>query len=174
MLELIRQSFANQYGAALKMLEEAIGQCQSEQWMGKVGRVAFWHVSYHVLFCTDMYLSAEIGKFKPQAFHREDYNFLERQPFPPFKKVVADQPYDKATLLGYVKICRGKVIEGLSKETEATLAGPSGFDWIPFSRAQLHLYNIRHIQHHTGGLNAFLNREQGKGAAWVGTDLLIK
>jgi hypothetical protein len=173
MLNLIRQTIANQYGAALKMLEDAIQQCQSEQWMGKVGKVAFWHVSYHVLFCTDMYLSPKIAKFRPQAFHREDYNFLERQPFPPFKTVVADQAYEKATLLDYVKICRKKAGECMQSETEPTLAGPSGFDWIPFPRAQLHLYNIRHIQHHTGGLNAFLNREQGKGAAWVGTDALM-
>jgi len=173
MLDLIRQSIANQYGAGLKMVEDAIEQCQAEQWTGKVGKVAFWQVSYHVLFCTDMYLSPEISRFKPQPFHRENYNFLERQPFPPFKKVVADQPYDKATLLGYVKTCRKRVIECMKGETESILAGPSGFHWIPFPRAQLHLYNIRHIQHHTGGLNAFLNRTQGKGAAWVGTDQLL-
>ena len=173
MLDLFRQSIANQYGAALKMLEDAIEKCQPEQWTALVGKVHFWHVSYHVLFCTDMYLSPDIAQFRPQPFHRESYNFLEREPWPPFKKVVADEPYEKPVLLGYVKTCRSKVVKSVKKETESTLAGSSGFDWIPFPRAQLHLYNLRHIQHHTGALNAFLSRTQGKGAAWVGTDKLI-
>src|SRR5258706_2401802 len=173
MLDLFRQSIANQYGAALKMLEDCIGKCEPQNWTAKVGQVPFWHVAYHVLFCTDMYLSASLAEFRPQPFHRENYNFLERQPWPPFKKVVADQPYDKPILLDYVATCRNKVIESMRRETEATLAGPSGFDWIPFPRAQLHLYNIRHIQHHTGGLGAFLGRTQAKRAAWVGTDALL-
>src|SRR2546430_17639067 len=100
MLELFRRSMANQYGAALKMLEDAIDKCQSEQWTAKVGQVPFWHVSYHVLFCTDMYLSRSIVGFRPQPFHRGSYNFLEREPCPPFKKVIANQLSDKATLLG--------------------------------------------------------------------------
>ena len=118
MLELFRRSMANQYGAALKMLEYAIEKCQSEQWTAKVGQVSFWHVSYHVLFCTDMYLSASMAEFRPQPFHRESYNFLEREPWPPFKKVIADQAYDKPTLLGYVATCRSKVIESVKRETE--------------------------------------------------------
>src|SRR5213075_460142 len=158
MLNLFRKSMANQYGAALKMLGEGISKCKSENWKTKVGKVAFWHVAYHVLFCTDMYLSSAIEQFVPQPFHREDYNFLERQPFPPFKEVVPDRPYDKATLLGYVNTCRSKVIESVKRETESSLEGPSGFHWIPFSRAQLHLYNLRHIQHHTGALSSFLGR----------------
>jgi len=173
MLELFRQSMANQYGAALKMLENCINECQEENWTAKVGQVAFWHVSYHVLFCTDMYLSAGEKQFRPQAFHRQSYNFLEREPWPPFKKVVADQPYDRATLLGYVETCREKVIQSVKQETESSLEGPSGFDWIGFPRAQLHLYNLRHIQHHTGALGAFLARTQGKSTGWVGTEALI-
>jgi len=173
LIELFRKSMADQYGAALKMLEDAIGKGDEHNWMGPVGKVAFWHVSYHVLFCTDMYLSASEAEFRPQAFHRKNYNFLEREPWPPFKKVVADQPYDKPTLLGYIEICRKKVIESVKRETESTLEGPSGFGWIPFSRMQLHLYNLRHIQHHTGGLSAFLGRTLGKSTGWVGTDALL-
>src|SRR4051812_25013319 len=113
MLELLRQSLAAQYGAALKMLDAAITECQSKNWPAKVGQHPFWHVAYHVLFCTDMYLSPSEAKFHPQPFHREHYNFLEKLPFPPFTKVLADQPYDKQTLVGYVTTCRAKVIGAL-------------------------------------------------------------
>jgi hypothetical protein len=173
MLDLFRQTLITQYGAALKMLEDCIEKCQADHWTESVGKFPFWHVAYHVLFCTDMYLSPSIAEFAPPPFHREDYNFLGRQPWPPFKEVVADQPYEKPTLLDYVNICRFKVLESMRKETESSLAGQSGFDWIPFPRAQLHLYNIRHIQHHTGGLGVFLGRMPGKGPAWVGTHLLL-
>jgi hypothetical protein len=110
MLELFRQSIANQYGAALKMLEDCINKCEAKNWTAKAGKIPFWHVAYHVLFCTDMYLSGSLAEFRPQPFHRESYNFLEREPWPPFKPVVADQPYDKPILLGYVGTCRSKVI----------------------------------------------------------------
>jgi hypothetical protein len=32
------------------------------------------------------------------------------------------------------------------------LDAASGFDWLPFNRFELHLYNMRHLQHHTGQL----------------------
>jgi len=174
MLDLFRQTIANQYGAALKMLGDAIDKCEAKHWEAKVGQFPFWHVSYHVLFCTDMYLSPTFAKFKEPEFHKKNYNFLGKLPWPPFQEVVADEPYKKAVLSGYVETCRGKVVKVVGKETEASLAGPSGFDWIGFPRAQLHLYNLRHIQHHMGALNAFLARTQGKGAAWVGTDSLLQ
>jgi hypothetical protein len=174
MLELIRRTIASQYGAALQMLENAIEKCPAKQWTQKVGTSPFWHVAYHVIFCTDMYLSSSSRSFKPQSFHRKNYNFLTRLPWPPFEPVVADEPYEKAVLLKYVQICRDKVVKVISKETQASLAARSGFDWLSFPRTQLHLYNIRHIQHHTGALNAFLWRSGFEGGQWVGSKALLK
>ena len=51
-----------------------------------------------------------------------------------------------------------KAIEVVSNETEPTLAGPSGFSWRKCSRLELHIYNIRHVQHHTGQRSAYLRR----------------
>jgi hypothetical protein len=62
--------------------------------------------------------------------------------------------------------------EGVAKETARSLAGESGFPWIPFPRLELHIYNIRHIQHHAGQLGAFLRRNKVKGVGWVGTHAL--
>src|SRR3954467_599773 len=174
MLELIRRVIANQYGAALKMLENTIEKCPQKQWTEKVGQSPFWHVAYHVIFCTDMYLSKSSRSFKPQSFHKKNYNFLRRLPWPPFKEIVADEPYEKSVLLGYISTCRAKVVKVMSKETQESFAAPSGFDWLSFPRAQLPLYNIRHIQHHTGGLNSLLWRSGQEGAQWVGSSALLK
>jgi hypothetical protein len=88
--------------------------------------------------------------------------------------VVADEPYEKVVLIKYIEFCRQKVVKVISKETEKSLAGKSGFDWLSFPRLQLHFYNIRHVQHHTGAMNAFLWRNGGEGSQWVGSKALLK
>ncbi len=64
----------------------------------------------------------------------------------------------KDDTLGYVEVCRAKLLETMASETATSLEGPSGFSWLPISRGELHLYNIRHIQHHTGQMSAHLRR----------------
>jgi len=41
MLDLFRQTIANQFGAALKMLGDAIDKCQAEHWSASVGKLLF-------------------------------------------------------------------------------------------------------------------------------------
>jgi DinB family protein len=169
MLPLVRTTLSRQYGAALKMLAGCVKGCSTDHWQQAVGNFPFWHVAYHVLFYTDLYLSKNDGAFRPQGFHRPDYQVMGSQAWPPYKKVVADQPYDRPTIAGYVRDCMTKAAETVAAETEASLAGESGFAWLPFTRLELHLYNIRHIQHHTGQLAAFLRRAGCKGVGWVGS-----
>ena len=89
-------------------------------------------------------------------------------PYPPYKPVVADQPYDKATIKEYLRACMAKAAAVVAAESQASLAGESGFPWLPFPRLELHLYNIRHVQHHTGQLIACLRRSGARGVGWVG------
>lgn len=134
-----------------------------------VGRVPFWHVAYHALFCTDMYLSADERSFRPPAFHQEGSNFFGPPPWAPDTKIVIDRPYDPPTLTTYLHACQAKAKSTLAGETESTLAGPSRFPWLPFTRLELHLYNLRHLQHHTGQLTAALRRQSGQGVEWAAT-----
>src|SRR5262249_31205382 len=64
----------------------------------------------------------------------------------------------KEDTLTYVPLVRQKLHDTLTAETAETLAGPSGFSWRKFSRAEMHLYNLRHIQHHVGQMSAYLRR----------------
>jgi DinB superfamily len=134
-----------------------------------VGNHPFWHVAYHTLFCLDMYLSRNEASFRPPAFHRKNYQFLGKTPPPSQVAVIAGVPYEKPIIDGYLKACRKKASQAIAGETTDTLAGPSGFDWIPTSRLELHLYNIRHIQHHAGQLSARLRKSIGAGADWSAT-----
>jgi len=48
------------------------------------------------------------------------------------------------------------------------LEAPSGFYWLPFNKAELQFYNIRHTQHHTGQLADRLRTAANLGVDWVG------
>jgi hypothetical protein len=163
---LIRSAVAGQFGAALRMFRDCLEHGNGEMWLAPVGKFPFWQVGYHALFVTDLYLAPMEAEFRPQPFHRDGYNELGPQPWAPKKTVVIERPYDQATLLGYADACRAKARRALEEESDAVLAGPSGFDWLKFSRLELHLYNVRHLQHHTGQLAAALRRERGKGVKW--------
>ncbi len=166
MLEIYRQTIAGQFSAALQMLASALRQCPDELWTETVGRFPFWHVAYHTLFYTDLYLSQSEDDFVAPPFHRDGYQFFGRLPWPPHEAVVADQPYDRAPLLEYVDRVAAKLAAALREETAATLAKPCGFPWLKLSRAELYAYNLRHVQHHAGQLSALLARCTGRGVIW--------
>ena len=170
MLKMIQDSLVGQYGAALKMLRGCLDGADSRVWHAAVGQRPFWHVVYHTLFYADLYFSRSEEAFRPQGFHREGYNFLGPQAWAPEMKIVWDQAYEKEMLVGYLEVCRGKGKVAIADETEKTLAGGSGFGWLKISRLELHLYNIRHIQHHTGQLGGVLRRELGRGVEWIGSE----
>jgi hypothetical protein len=48
------------------------------------------------------------------------------------------------------------------------LAGPSGFRRRKCSRAELHVYNVRHIQHHAAQLILRLRLDTDVDVPWVG------
>jgi hypothetical protein len=167
MIAVVQSVVAGQYGAALRMLCDCMRGADPAAWQATVGRFPFWHVAYHTLYFTDLYLSPDERGFQPPLFHREDSNWLAVNLAVPQKEVVASLPYDKETLAAYLDACRAKARRAMEGETEATLAGPSGFPWLGFTRLEAHLYNIRHIQHHTGQLSASLQRHLGAGAEWA-------
>jgi len=141
----------SQFDATLNMLEQCIRACPPGKWKGKVGKYAFWHVAYHTLYCTDLY-TALLGK---------DWTTTPR--FHPGGAGDVDGEYPsrlmtKKELLAYLEHVRKLVRTSLRRETTASLRGRSGFEWLPFKRAEVPIYNLRHVQHHTGQLSAFLRR----------------
>jgi len=165
MLDLFKQSLANQYDAALTMLRRCIEACPPEHWESTIAQCTFRWVTYHTLFFTDLYLSTSNESFVLRDFHERGGD--ERQP-------VACEGLSKEETLAYVPTCRQKAIDALASETEESLAGPSGFFWYEIIRGEMHFVNIRHIQHHTGQLSAFLRRvddrfKDPKTLRWVGS-----
>lgn len=151
MTDYLRTILTGQFEASLAMLKQCVRLCPSEHWEGLIVNRTFQKNAYHTLFFADLYLSPREEDFEVGPLHRRG-GWTE----PDGEAPRIGLPKDDT--LEYVDICRAKVLETMAWETAASLEGPSGFSWLPFSRGELHLYNIRHIQHHTGQMSAYLRK----------------
>ena len=55
----------SQYHATLDMLDQAIQVCPEDLWTAASYKNAFWHVAYHALYFTHLYLSKSLQTFAP-------------------------------------------------------------------------------------------------------------
>jgi len=165
MIEYLKTILAGQFEAGLCMLNQCVQACPPGHWEGKIANDTFRQVAYHTLFFTDLYLSTNEDAFTLRDLHHRGGD--ERNP-------TSGTGLSKDETLAYVTICRQKMTETLARETRESLEGPSGFSWRKISRGELHIYNLRHVQHHTGQLSAYLRKlgeafKDPKLLPWVGT-----
>ncbi len=150
MVDTFKALIAKQFEAALCTLHTCVEQCPPVAWDAPVAKLAFCQAAFHAVFYADCYLGPDTESLNQQAFHRDnpdifrDYEELEDRE----QKL----RYDKESIITYSAFCRRKASEVIAAETAETLNARCGFDWLPFSRAELYLYNIRHIQHHAAQL----------------------
>jgi hypothetical protein len=155
----VRTALKGQYHAALNMLKDSIDRCPDDLWNAGPPPVPFWHVAYHTLYYTDLYLGPGEAGFVPWERHRQSYQYLDREPR-------AEQPYTKAEILEYWRLLDARVdadVDRLDLD-----AAESGFSWhktIPKFEHQIH--NIRHIQHHAAMLSGRLILAGRAGARWM-------
>lgn len=138
-----RESIISQYHAALEMLKHSILACPEMLWQHSDDRTPCSQVAYHALLFTHLYLQDSVQSFSYWSGHRDEYRFEEDVRTQP-----AESPA-KATVLAYLAFCQQQVVEHVSRmELEAA----SGFDWLPFTKFELQIYSIRHLQQHVGEL----------------------
>ncbi|MFO0874048.1 MAG: DinB family protein [Phycisphaerales bacterium] len=157
----IKNAVIGQFEAALSMHDECLRRCPAEHWDASIAKYPFWMVAYHTLCFVDCYLAPNDDAFqvRPEYHPRGRAELDEEYP---------SRRFTQQELLAYAAICRQRLRRVIEAETRETLEGHSGFSHLPFSRLELHLYNIRHVQHHTGQLTAFLRRV-GIDTPWVRT-----
>ena len=161
-----RDIIKSQYRASLQMIGEAIAECSDALWDDPAYKNRFWHIAYHALFYTHLYLQDSGKEFVPWSKHRKEYEFLGPVPWPPHNEPNIGDPYTKEDVLEYLDVCRNEVEE---KVSSLDLGAASGFDWLPFGKLELQFYNIRHLQLHIGQLVDRLRNVQAVGIGWVGT-----
>lgn len=148
----------SQYQAALTMLREAVDSCSDELWVDPSYRHRFWRVAYHTLFFTDMYLTTDEHTFRAWNGHSNHMQDLA-------VARLDDQPYQRTDIQHYADAICNKIRPSV---TDCEMDAPSGFHWLPFTKLELQLYNIRHVQHHAGQLIERMRQHQNHGIGWTG------
>ena len=167
MLDTLKELLTHQFDASLSTLNLSVARCSDAIWSERVAKWKFCQAAFHAVFFTDLYLQPgdDLGAFKRQAFHGQhkevfrDYEELEDRP-----QVLL---YEKPFVLSYLQHVRTKAQETIAREPAEVLAGPSGFHWRHCSRAELHVYSIRHVQHHAAQLSLRLRLDSEVDIPWV-------
>lgn len=171
-MKLINQMLLGQYEASLSMLKEAVASCPAEHWEIKIANQPARFVAFHTLYWADIYLSKNDKAFESHEFVMEGRGLPFGQPFPAGK---VPRGLAQPRSLKYADYCIAKARAVMAGESEADLAGDNGFGQ-RFSRAEMHIYNIRHIQHHTGALAAHIRRLApefpNEGMDWIASGTL--
>jgi hypothetical protein len=158
----MKAEIITEYKGALNMLIDTVNKCPDDLWENDTHKNIYWRIVYHTLFYTAFYLSAGPDEFVPWDEHLPDYHTLGTQTRN--GPIVITSTYSKAELLAYAD----DILNNLDKTViDGNLTGSTGFDWIALNRFGLHLYNIRHIQHHTGQLTERLHSVGISGINWL-------
>ena len=155
----------NQFGAAIDMLDNAIQACPDELWQARLFPddipefAEFWYVAYHCLFWLDFYLSETAEGFAPPApFTLSEFD----------AGLLPERVYSKDELRAYLAYGRSKCHTRLENLTNPTTPQRVRPNWHVKSVAELHLYNLRHVQEHAAQLALFLGQHVGTAPGWVG------
>ena len=167
MHDTFKQLIANQYEASLSTLMYCAKKCPDAQWNVLVARYPFNQVLFHTLFFADFYLGYDAKSFRSQSFHKEN-----RDLFADYEQLSDREPqsvYSRNQIEKYGKFCVEKALETVVLETEQSLCSEACFERREFSRAELHVYNIRHIQHHAAQLILRLRIDADVDIPWIGS-----
>jgi glycyl-tRNA synthetase alpha subunit len=167
MLNTYKNLTTHQFEATFCMLGACIDRCPDTNWQAPVANLKFSQVVFHALFYGDVYLDRDVESVRSQVFHRE-----HAEVFAGYEELTDQAPqalYEKSFVTAYLQHCREKATSVIEAETSETLNEPAGFDWLSFSQAELHVYNIRHIHHHAAQLSLRLRIDAGVDIPWVGS-----
>ena len=167
MLDTCKKLLANQYEAALCTLSTCIDKCPESACDMRIGIYPFSQVAFHTLFFADYFLGPNDASFREQPFHRDNAEF-----FGDYEQLEDREPvsvYDRPSLQKYVKHSRNKAVETIASETADSLSTQADFERRDFSRAELHVYTIRHIQHHAAQLILRLRIDAKTDIPWFGS-----
>lgn len=161
----ITAAYVSQYRAALAMLRTTLLAYPADLWDHPIHTNRTWRIAYHVLFYTHLYLSPSEEEYERWEHAIDEARWLGNNPEPPFDEPVIPRTSTVDELIAYLDMIHAMVPDAVGT---LPFDGESGFDWIPLTRFELHIYNIRHLQHHTAQLIERLRAHGHSGVDWVG------
>lgn len=156
---------ASQYKASLGMLRQTVERIPEELWNNKDDKNPNWQIAYHVLWGVKFYLGPTAESYVPFETAIEGGESLggSQEWENPEEGITVEGFHTKEELLSFIEQLKDELpsaIDGLPFDE------PSGFEWYPYSRLELHINSIRHIQHHTAQLIERLKAEGITGFPW--------
>jgi hypothetical protein len=145
----IKDVIQSQYLASLAMLKQVIKKCPLDVWDAPLDRDKFWFKAYHVLYYAHLYLKTKSKDFVHWKKHNPTPNC---------------NPFSKEEVLEYLAFVQQEVADNIPA---MDLDASSGYQWLPSNKLELQLYNIRHIQQHTGELYERLSKHKNIRLSWV-------
>ena len=154
----LKTSIWEQFGAVIDYLDSTLNACPDELWHAALWqthgeppeRAQVWYVAYHTLFWLDLYLTdTEDGFLPPPPFLLIEQD--EHGPIP-------ERAYTKAELLTYLTDCRKTCWTTIQALTDEKVQQRCAFSWGEVSFLGLLIYNLRHVQEHTGQINMLLGQ----------------
>jgi hypothetical protein len=165
-LQIVKSALLSQYLAALTTLQQCIDLADDATWAAPHPDTAVNQVVFHTLFFADLCLNHGESGLGDQPFHRQNAALF--QDYEELEDRVPKNFYDREGCIRYLEYCRSKASSTLNRETADVLMGDCGFPYRQMTRVELHIYNIRHIQHHAAQLGLRNQLRAGRPLQWVG------
>ncbi len=166
MIDLVKESLWKQFGASIDIFKNAIESWPEEQW--KADRRIFYMV-YHTLFFLEYYLT-----FPPKDFAPRLPVAVTRKDAPPeaLDDLIPRKDYTRKELLEYLEACRTTCKNSIAALTVDSMAErwieePGNPKSRNYSKIELLMYNMRHVQHHAAQLNLLLRQQINEAPRWV-------
>ena len=140
------------------MLENAIQACPDAGWGRGSGNFEFWYIAFHTLFFLDFYSGPADGFAPPAPFSLTELDPAGQMP---------ERVYTKEELRNYLVYGREKCRAALLALTEEQALTRYRVAWLDISMAELFLYTMRHVQHHSAQLNLILRQTGGSVPRYV-------
>ena len=163
---ILKSALAQQFGATIDMLENAIIACPDQMWTVRLWddkhlprASEFWYIVYHTLFWLDLYLSGSVEGFLPPA----PFTLDELDP----AGIVPEKPFIKIELLAYLEHCHNKCQATIGDLTREKAEQLCSFPWGEVTFATLVVDNLRHVQEHVAQLNMILGQKAGWSPRWI-------
>jgi hypothetical protein len=162
--QAIIQMLENQYRASLNMLRQALEKVPPAQWNDDLYHNPNWQIIYHVLWGTHFYLSAGPEHYVPWPNAIPGAESLGGAAEWENPGVAVQGVHSPQELLAFMDDIEAQLPTALAA---LDMQQDSGFEWYPFSRLELHINSIRHIQHHTAQVIERLKAQGISGFPWA-------
>lgn len=161
--EAIASTLVSQYEAALEMLRSAILRAPERIWDSPEYENRTWRLAYHALWGVRFYLGPSPEAYTPWEDAIEGAESLGGS-WEPGGAPEVEGVHSPEELVRFLD----DVLDDIpSAVGTLPLTAPSGFDWYPFTRFELHIHSIRHTQHHAAQLIERLRAPDERGFDWV-------